>query len=144
MAINRREAATTLSHGAHQSDLCRDPRDLLWHLVRSLEAEVIGLCVAMVMQLSERNISGFIAFLVTSIRLPHLDWNRMQDHYEVEYHKEPLNFARAIRLMRTQTGAPPHPDNSKKRAEAAACQRKDMRPTIVGSVGGNRTWLTAL
>jgi len=63
------EAATTLSHGAHQSDLCRGPQDLLWHLLRSLEA-LIGLCVAMIMQLSERNISVFIAFLVTSVRKP--------------------------------------------------------------------------
>jgi hypothetical protein len=59
-----------------------------WLLLRSLETEVIGLFVAMIMQLSERSISGFIAFLVRSVRLPHLDWNGMQHHDEVEYHLE--------------------------------------------------------
>ena len=85
------EAATTLSHYAHQV-WCRETTRLLWLLLRSLETKIIGLGVTMIVQLNERSISGFIAFLVSSVRSPHFDWNGMQDHYEVEYHHlVPLN-----------------------------------------------------
>ena len=52
----------------------------LWLLLRSLETEIIGLCVTMTTQLSERSLSGLIAFLASGVRSPRLDWNGMYDH----------------------------------------------------------------
>jgi hypothetical protein len=61
----------------------------LWLLLRSLKTEIIGLCVTMLTQLNERSMSGFIAFFASGVRSPHLDWNGMYRHYEIEYHLEP-------------------------------------------------------
>ena len=58
--------------------------------------------MTMTTQLSERNLPGVIAFFASGVRSPHLDWNGMYDHYEVEYHLEPL----ASRLILSQ-----HPCN---------------------------------
>jgi hypothetical protein len=49
--------------------------------------------VAIIMQLNDRSISGFIAFLVGSVRTRYFDWNALHQNDEVEYHLEPLDVA---------------------------------------------------
>lgn len=66
---------------------------LLWLVLRSLDTEVVGLCVTIITQLSEGSLSGFTAFLVSSVGSPHRDWDGMQHHYEIENHPRTSGFA---------------------------------------------------
>jgi hypothetical protein len=49
--------------------------------------------VTIIVQLSKGSLSGFTAFLVGSVGLPHLDWNGMQHHNEIEDHPRTSGFA---------------------------------------------------